>query len=437
MKQKALSILILMVIGLGTGFLFLRDKHAPALTLQPENGLVSVRRPPVLTLEDPGTGLKSLAITLSQNGKVTELVNESFAKGTERHRVTLDLAKSGIQEGPFSLQVEARDHAFWRNKTSQRLDLKSDLRPPSISVLSTAHNVYQGGSGLVLYRVSKEVERTGVQIGKHFFPAFQQENGVWACLFPFPHDLERGDFVPRLVATDLAGNERTGGFFYNTLGRPARADRINISRQFLDNKMPEFQHYFPGTTDSLELFLRVNREMRDSNRARLNKLAAQTAPRPLWQGPFLRLPNSAQRADFADRRSYYLDGQLIDEQTHMGIDLASLANSPVPAANSGVVVMTEDLGIYGQCIVIDHGLGLQSLYAHLSSMAVKVGDQVEKGQIIGNTGATGMAAGDHLHYEMLVGGLSVHPREWWDAGWVTNNFTAKWDQAMGQAAGQQ
>ncbi len=83
------------------------------------------------------------------------------------------------------------------------------------------------------------------------------------------------------------------------------------------------------------------------------------------------------------------------------------------------------MGIYGQCIIIDHGLGLQTLYAHLSSMAVEVGDVVERGQIIGRTGATGLAGGDHLHYGIIVGGVPVNPIEWWDKNWVRNNITSK------------
>ena len=95
------------------------------------------------------------------------------------------------------------------------------------------------------------------------------------------------------------------------------------------------------------------------------------------------------------------------------------------AANSGVVVLTEFLGIYGNAIVLDHGYGLQSLYAHLSSFEVKKGDRVAKGHIIARSGTTGLAAGDHLHFSLLLHGVHVNPLEWWDPHWVKTRISAK------------
>ena len=101
----------------------------------------------------------------------------------------------------------------------------------------------------------------------------------------------------------------------------------------------------------------------------------------------------------------------------------------VPAANSGVVVFTGPLTIYGNTVIIDHGLGLQTLYAHLSSIDVKVGEQVTKGRVLGRTGATGLAMGDHLHFEVLVAGVSVTPLEWWDAKWIRDRINRPLKQA--------
>jgi len=139
----------------------------------------------------------------------------------------------------------------------------------------------------------------------------------------------------------------------------------------------------------------------------------------------LRLPNSARKASFADHRSYKYNGRVIDQQVHLGIDLASVAHSPVPAANSGKVVFTGDLGIYGKIVVIDHGFGLFSSYSHLSAFEVKQGQVVRKGDVVGRTGSTGLAGGDHLHFGMLVHNTIVEPVEWWDAAWIKNNISGK------------
>ena len=93
--------------------------------------------------------------------------------------------------------------------------------------------------------------------------------------------------------------------------------------------------------------------------------------------------------------------------------------------NAGVVLYAADLGIYGNCVIVDHGLGVQSLYAHLSSIEVKEGDRVEKGRVLGRSGMTGLAGGDHLHFTMLVNGQAVNPVEWWDPKWMQDRVLRK------------
>ena len=130
----------------------------------------------------------------------------------------------------------------------------------------------------------------------------------------------------------------------------------------------------------------------------------------------------AVQSKYADLRSYYYDGQVVDEQYHLGFDLAATRHYPVPASNSGEVVFAANLGIYGNTIVIDHGLGVSTLYAHLSGMDVDKGARVDKGEDIGRTGDTGLAGGDHLHFSVLIHGVPVTPLEWWDEKWVENRI---------------
>ena len=144
-----------------------------------------------------------------------------------------------------------------------------------------------------------------------------------------------------------------------------------------------------------------------------------------WQGAFGRLPGSATRSGFGDRRTYFYQGQKIDQQFHLGVDLASLSQSPIPAANKGKIVFADRLGIYGKTIIIDHGFGLFSMYSHLSGFDRHVDQMVSKGEIIGRTGNTGLAGGDHLHFSVLVNDVFVNPLEWWDATWIIHNVTGK------------
>jgi murein DD-endopeptidase MepM/ murein hydrolase activator NlpD len=175
----------------------------------------------------------------------------------------------------------------------------------------------------------------------------------------------------------------------------------------------------------IEQFLAVNDILRKANYKIIYDACGETDTEIHWVGPFARLPNSARRAGFADHREYLYDGKVVGESTHLGIDLASTAHAPVPAANSGRVALAEYVGIYGNTVVLDHGFGLFSMYGHLSRINVEPDQVVSKNDIIGNTGATGLAVGDHLHFSIMVAGIFVNPVEWWDPNWIRNNITVK------------
>ncbi|HKH70192.1 MAG TPA: M23 family metallopeptidase, partial [Vicinamibacterales bacterium] len=182
--------------------------------------------------------------------------------------------------------------------------------------------------------------------------------------------------------------------------------------------------------DTLARFLVINGELRRKNNDKIASMTKQTSNEMLWRGQvFHPFGNTAVEAAFADQRTYVYKGKEVDRQTHLGFDLASFTGTPIVAANRGKVILAEELGIYGNCVIIDHGLGVQSLYAHLSSMDVKAGDMVEKEQQIGRSGMTGMAAGDHLHFTMLVNGTMVNPVEWWDAHWIEDRILRKLREA--------
>ena len=121
---------------------------------------------------------------------------------------------------------------------------------------------------------------------------------------------------------------------------------------------------------------------------------------------------------FGDRLTYVYQGRDVDEQRHLGFNLRVPAGGPVLAANSGRVLSAGWLGTYGYCVIVDHGMGVASLYGHLSSVDVKAGDLVTKGGSVGRGGNTGLADGDQLHFAMLVGGHAVNPADWWDSRWI-------------------
>ena len=430
MKSIKKLFFLLLLIGLIACVIFyFRDTEGPLISLTPATGPVSVNTPLSLSFADQGTGLKDVQVTIIQGGSRLPLVEQSIPPQTQEISLELNFGSLKLKDGQIQIEVVASDQSIYHlgkgNSSRETFTVDYDTRPPIISILSKAHNLSKGGSGLVTYRLNEEAEKTGVLIGELFFPGFLQDSGVYACLFAYPFNMKEADFIPRVFASDLAGNERQSGIYYRANNKKFRQRKINLSNKFLQQKAPEFESLVPDIGEPLDTYLYVNGEVRRQNREKMVELAQNTATAPLWQGRFVRLSGAAELAKFGDHRSYYYSGKKVDKAVHLGFDLASIAQAEIPAGNDGEVIWADYLGIYGLCVVIDHGLGLQSLYAHMSQLDVQPGDMVVKSQVLGRSGATGMAGGDHLHFGAFVSGIAVQPLEWWDKNWLKNNIDSK------------
>jgi murein DD-endopeptidase MepM/ murein hydrolase activator NlpD len=219
--------------------------------------------------------------------------------------------------------------------------------------------------------------------------------------------------------------------------RPPARDRIALDDAFLTKVTTEIRERTPSlaaTGNLLDDYLAINRGLRADNARELVELGRGSAPALLFLDLLEPLRNAQVMSAFADRRTYVYGGREVDQQTHLGFDLAVVARTPVPAPARGVVKLARYFGIYGNAVVLDHGLGLMTLSAHLSTIDVAEGQQIERGAILGRTGATGLAGGDHLHFTTLVRGLPVNPIEWWDAKWVRDRIRSKLPEAPQQPA---
>ncbi|EGB13469.1 Peptidase M23 [Pseudodesulfovibrio mercurii] len=427
-----LAIIVLLALCAGL-FMIFRDTTPPVVAIAPDTAQLGKGSVVTVTVTDPGSGLKSLEIYAVQGDKRLPLAARTYPGGIMQVEENILLDSATMTEGAFTIEVTARDSSLYpfgaagTTRTDRTYSL--DLTPPRIYVESPVNNLNQGGAGLMVYALSEEAAKTGIQVGERFFPAYLQPGGsgkfLYYCMFAHPWDVAVKDFQPFVVAEDAAGNSAKRSFNYHTNARVFRHDQISLSDSFMEQTIPEFQGLVPNQGSLLDQYLYINNTIRKENRARLVEFSRQTSPTILWSGPFVRLPNAANRARFADARDYMYKGKKVDFQTHLGLDLASIQHAPVPAGNDGRVVYADFLGIYGNVVVLDHGLGLQSLYAHLSSIAVHPGDMVQKGQIIAHTGATGLAGGDHLHYGITVGGIPTQPIEWWDGTWIKHNIASK------------
>jgi len=417
------------------------EHHAPQAALVTHVEVLGRKTPIDIDVRSDAPGLRAVIVRLQAGGTAYELLNEQYpalnwrGSGITEKRLHLepDLLQLKVPEGAVILDVSVETYA-WHLLPPARTPLLSapftvDLTPPRIDLLTTQHNVRLGGVELAVFRQSSDTVRSGVEVDKYFFPAvlgYFTDPGVALAFFAVPQDVS-DTARPRLVALDAAGNRREV-YLPCTIKPRTFADRtLPIDDDFLTRKVPEIEHD-SGVTPNADLvkgYLYINGELRRQNEAHIRELTATSQPQPLWDGAFHRQSNAAPLSSFADRRSYTYHGEVIDHQTHLGFDLASLKLSPVEAAQNGVVVLAGNLGIYGNAVILDHGLGIFSLYGHLSTIAVRTGERVKTAQPLGQTGETGLAGGDHLHFSIMLHGVHVDPVEWWDPHWLHDHVTPK------------
>jgi len=446
-KKKLPAIMIaflIVVIGLLGGGYYLAprfEREVPQVKL-PEAGVLGLA-PMEIVVTDRGAGLKSVSATLSMGGTEHTLASEQYAQPLAEKKITLALpAKlAGVKEGPAVLRVVARDASLWNffngNEAAIQKNLTIDVTPPSIELVADDRYVNFGGVGVIVYKTSADTATSGVRIGNYFFPGFQGQIKGHAdhTLAFFAHAYNvPPEAKARLVATDQAGNTREMPLAYELKDVKYRKSTIAISDNFLQNKIaPLLNDVGARQGTPKEVFVAVNKKLRKENEDKIAAITKQATPAMLWTGAFSQLSNSKVEANFADERTYTYNNEPIDTAFHLGYDLSVTKHYPVEAANSGAVAFTGDLGIYGNTVIIDHGLGLFTLYGHLSSIDVKAGDPVKQRQILGNTGETGLAAGDHLHYGIYLDGVAVLPVEWWDPKWVRDNVEPKLEGQSGAA----
>jgi murein DD-endopeptidase MepM/ murein hydrolase activator NlpD len=423
------------------------ESEQPTLELDLISPYIGSSHELTIALSDTKSGLRRLWVGLLKDGKEVVLHESDFPsagllKGGSLNqtfiKIAIDPPKLGFGDGEAILRMVVLDYSWrdwWKgNKTYLEKTVVIDTRPPEIEVLSRAHNINQGGAGLVIFRTSEICSQSGVQVGDKFYAGyggFFDDPLIYLTFVAIDYEQGR-DTDMRIRVTDPAGNRAESSFYYHIRSKVFRKDKINLSDGFINRKIPEFASQISpsASVSPVDAFLEINRDIRKANYQQVAAACQNPVQKMHWQGSFLRLPKSATRARFADHRTYFYKGNQIDQQVHLGIDLASVANSAVPAANAGVVALAETVGIYGKTVILDHGYGLFSMYAHLSQITVKVGDQVARGDELGRTGSTGMAGGDHLHFSMLVSDTFVNPVEWWDMKWIQNNVAQKIQSAQ-------
>jgi murein DD-endopeptidase MepM/ murein hydrolase activator NlpD len=442
-----LFLVVLAGIATGGAWVWAGRSAGPTITIRQPGAFIGQSSTLEMVVEAPEGQFTSVVATLEQGGKSFPVFSlDQPAPGVrqetaERLYVMRPVGKKTqpeLQEGPARIVVNASRPVLYGLRdvsSSATKDVNVRLAPPQVGILSTFHYVNHGGTEFVVYRATPEDVESGVRVGDIDYPGYPasavgitSDPALRVAFFALLFDQDLDSSI-QVFARDPAGNEAVAPLDHQVFGKPYSKSRIEIDDRFVGRVVPAIAANSPNeqipTDDLVAGFLKINGDLRRKNNQYVMDLAKKSAPQMLFAGAFQQLGNSQVEARFADTRTYTYKGKEIDKQVHLGFDLAVTANVPVVAAERGTIVHASDLGIYGNCVVIDHGLGDESLYGHLSSIGVKVGDTVDKGMELGRSGMTGLAGGDHLHFTMLVGGQQVTPVDWWSTQWFEDRVRRK------------
>lgn len=428
--KKVLPLLMVLILLAGLVIAGKLDFSKPTLVL-PEFKSVGKDFSFILQAEDKNSPVVRVKVSIVQNGReVSILTKEGIKQSSVSINVSINPQKLGLIEGEATLKVEVSNSSWFRRVNLYERQVKIDLTPPVISVVDWTKNLINGGTGFAFFKTSEPLSDAYIKVGSYNFKCLELSYG-YVCPFSFPYF--ENDYLPVSInVADYAKNRLIYSLSYNLKKINYSKSVLSIDDNFIQTKIKPLSDI--DIKDNVELFKHVNVEIRKKNEDVIHRISSECKNKePLFEGYFSYLENSAKLGGFADYRKYSYEGQIIEgaDAYHKGFDFASVKNGIVKASNKGEVVFTGFLGIYGNTVIVDHGMCVYSLYSHLDQIDVKVGQKVNKNTIIGKTGTTGLAVGDHLHYGIIVNGIEVNPIEWFDPKWLDTRFFTPYKQLKG------
>ena len=452
LTQIVFALLFIVMIILGGGYFLAPrfERDAPQIRFTPDSGLLGLA-PMEIAVSDPGAGLKSVMATLSAGGSERTLATEQFDQAVAEKKIVVAVSSklTGLKEGPAILRVIARDRSLWNlfqgNETVVEKTLTIDITAPVVELIADDRYINFGGVGVIVYKSSADTATSGVRMGSYFFPGVQGQikdhPDHFIALFAHPYNLG-AEVKAVLVATDKAGNSQEMPLAYELKNVKYKKSTIALSDNFLQKITPLLSDVGARQGTPQEVFVRINKGLRKENEDKIIAVTSKSTPSMAEASAPAAARAVALMSKLIAGFAYVVPGAMtpghcISMGTRMPPSKVShfeprrgVLSEP---ANSGSVAFAGDLGIYGNTVILDHGLGLFTLYAHLSSIDVKVGETITQRQTLGKTGETGMAAGDHLHYGVYLNGVAILPVEWWDQKWITDNIQPKLEGRTGEA----
>ena len=427
MRKVILSLLLLAIV-VPVAVLFVRSA-TPVVDLPTPPSVLGQATPVSVHVQD-AHGVRRVAAFVEQIGaryQVWEMLQPSTAADSTFRFEAGVKATPQLKDGKARLIVEATSNDFRRKTTHIERDVTVITQMPTLSADSEQHYLYLGMADLATLSVTGSFTEAGVRVGDQRFRAWPMPGGKPGLfsLFAFAWNMPAGT-VPEVFAGNGPGSEVSSPLvvqFPKKEQPKYTVHDLQVSDGFMQKVVNELDPN--GADDPVARFVKINTDMRKANNKTLSDLRFKTADHFLFSRPFARQAHSQAEATFADLRNYIYHGKKIDQQVHLGYDLAVTQHVGVEASNDGRIVWAAPLGIYGNCVVVDHGYGLQTIYGHMSHIDVHEGDMVKRGQVMGQSGMTGMAGGDHIHFAMQLDGVQIDPKEWWDSHWIQDHVAKR------------
>lgn len=430
--------MMIMIAGIAGGvfisFSPMFERKVPEVKID-NNGFWNLKAPLHVSIKDV-SGIQSYKVTLVSQKEKVVLAEERFSVAKPEVALNVEAPKriASFQPEKVRIVIEANDASKWNffmgNSIRQEYVMAVDTKRPRLSVLTNSMYIHKGGSALVIFKADDpNLSELYIDTNrdKRFKPQPFYKEGYYISLVAWK--ITEPGFKAQIVAKDSAGNVRKTTIPYRIKDRKYRTSKIRISDKFLNGKIAELAETFEitaQTEDRLEQFKMINEDVRAKNETLIHKITSVVQDdqvETMKIKPFYPLKNAKKVANFGDHRFYYYKGAKVSESYHLGLDLASVRMGAIISRNPGKVIFSDFNGLYGNMLAIDHGLGLYTIYGHCSSFKVQSGDTVEAGEQIANTGMSGYAMGDHLHFGVLVQGIEVRPEEWMDKKWIKLNIT--------------
>jgi len=430
------TLFIMTLVIAGSLFIYFSsmfERNAPVVTMT-ESGFWNLKKALHIKISDE-SGVKSYKITLKSETQEKTLQYEQLINPEQLLNLEVEPPRStyGMKDKEIQIIVEANDVSKWNflngNAVKQVFTFKIDKKRPRVSIVSNSYKISRGGSALVIFKVEDENLDTLYIEGnkdKHFIAQPFYKDGYFISLLAWP--VIDSNFKATVVAKDKAGNVAKAYIPLYLKQKNYKVSHMKLSDRFLKGKIADLAEEFvetQGVENSLEQFKIINEDVRAKNEALIHELSSKVEDKKINSfkiNKMYPLKNAQVIATFGDHRKYSYGGEYISESYHLGLDLASNAMASIKPQNGGEIVFSDYNGLYGNMPMIYHGLGLYTLYGHCSSIKVNSGDTITKKEVIANTGKSGYAMGDHLHFGVLVQGIEVRPQEWMDKQWIKLNI---------------